>query len=51
MMPDLGRYAFEVLASWGISIGLLALLVGLSFRRAARARDELARIEGKADAR
>lgn len=51
MIPDLGRYAFEVLAAWGISLGLLAALVGLSFRRAARIRAELERIEGAGDGR
>lgn len=49
MIPDLGRYAFEVLAAWGISLGLLAVLVGLSFRRAARAKAALDRIEGGRD--
>ncbi|MCC7320477.1 MAG: heme exporter protein CcmD [Rubellimicrobium sp.] len=45
MMPDLGRYAVEVLSTWGISLGLVGLLIWQSLRRARRVRDELARIE------
>ncbi|HRK42588.1 MAG TPA: heme exporter protein CcmD [Gemmobacter sp.] len=33
MMPDLGKYAFAVLASYGVSLALLALLVGWSIWR------------------
>ncbi|MBL8560754.1 MAG: heme exporter protein CcmD [Gemmobacter sp.] len=33
MMPDLGKYAFAVLASYGVSLTLLAALVGWSVWR------------------
>ena len=45
MMPDLGVYAGPVLAAYGISIALLALIVGISVRRYRRLRVELARVE------
>ncbi|APZ54242.1 heme exporter protein CcmD [Salipiger abyssi] len=45
MMPDLGKYAFAVLASYGVSLGLLVVLVGLSIARARKVRAELAKIE------
>lgn len=45
MSLDLGKYAFEVLASYGVTLGLLALLIGLSVARARRVKAELAKIE------
>ena len=45
MMPDLGVYAGPVLAAYGISIALLALIVGVSVRRYRRLRAGLARVE------
>ena len=45
MMPDLGKYAFEVLASYGASLGLLAVLVLVTLRRGRAARAELVRAE------
>ena len=45
MMADLGVYAGPVLAAYGISIALLALIVGISVRRYRRLRVELARVE------
>ncbi len=36
MMPDLGKYAFAVLASYGASVVLIVALVGLSFWQRAR---------------
>jgi heme exporter protein D len=36
MMPDLGKYAVEVLAAYGVSLALLAGIVGLSVARARR---------------
>lgn len=44
-MPDLGKYAFEILMSYGISLGLLAILVGLSWRHAVRAKVALEKVE------
>lgn len=44
-MPDLGRYAAEVLSAYGGSILALAMLVGLSARRFWRVRDEERRAE------
>lgn len=48
-MPDLGRYAAEVLGAYAVTLVALALLVGASFRRARRLREELDRIEGPRD--
>lgn len=45
MMPDLGKYAFAVLASYGVSLGLIVALVALSIARARKVRAELAKIE------
>jgi heme exporter protein D len=47
MMPDLGTYAFEVLAAYGVSLLLLAGLVGLSVARAQRVRRELDEAEAR----
>lgn len=44
-MPDLGNYAVEVLLSYGVSLGLLAIIVGLSVRRSRRVRDALEKVE------
>ncbi|MCG3266443.1 heme exporter protein CcmD [Yoonia sp. I 8.24] len=44
-MPDLGKYAVEVLAAYGVSLGLLAVLILLSWRRSVRMRTALERIE------
>jgi heme exporter protein D len=46
-MPDLGKYAVEVLAAYGVSLSLLALLVAATLRRGRRARAALKEIEGK----
>ncbi|GGL64439.1 heme exporter protein CcmD [Wenxinia marina] len=45
MMPDLGRYAAEVLWSYAGGLGLLAVLVGLSVRRARKVAARLAEAE------
>jgi len=45
MMPDLGRYAFAVLAAWGVTLALTGGLVALSLWQAARARRALAERE------
>lgn len=44
-MPDLGKYAANVLAAYGASLSLLVLLVGLSLRRGLKVRRELRRVE------
>lgn len=44
-MPDLGKYAVEVISAYGVSLLLLAGLVLLSLRKGRRARADLARIE------
>lgn len=44
-MVDLGKYAFAVLASYGVTIVLLGVLVAFSLLRAARMRKALARVE------
>ena len=35
-MPDLGKYAFEVLSSYGVTLVLLFAIVLVSLRRARR---------------
>ncbi len=47
MMPDLGKYAFAVLASYGASLVLLVAIVGLSFWRGARVKGQLREIEAR----
>ncbi|MEI4196667.1 heme exporter protein CcmD [Roseovarius sp. E0-M6] len=47
MMPDLGKYALEVLASYVASLALIAVLVGLSLRRARKVRDALNEVEAR----
>jgi heme exporter protein D len=49
-MPDLGKYAAEVLGAYGLSLMLVAGLIVLSLRRGRRARADLARIEADKDA-
>ncbi len=49
-MPDLGKYAVEVTAAYGVSLLMLAGLIGLSLRKGRRARAELARIEAQKNA-
>lgn len=44
-MPDLGPYAFEILMSYGISLGLLAVLIGICLRQSRKAKAALERIE------
>ena len=47
MMPDLGRYAFEVTLAYGVSLGLLAALVIISVLRARRVARDLEAAEGR----
>lgn len=51
MMPDLGKYAFAVLASYGVSLALLAVIVWASLRRARKVRAELEQVEARRDAK
>jgi heme exporter protein D len=45
MIPDLGRYAGTVLAAYGATLAMLALLVAVSWWQSARARRRLAQLE------
>lgn len=45
MMPDLGKYAFAVLASYGVSLALIAALVAVSLRRARKVKAALDAVE------
>lgn len=49
MIPDLGKYAFEVLAAYGVSIALLVAIVVMSLRRSRRVRAQLEAIEARKD--
>lgn len=44
-MPDLGEYTIEVLSAYGVSMVLLAGLVWLSWRRYAKVRAALEKVE------
>ncbi len=44
-MPDLGSYAGTVLGAYGVTLGLLGLLVLVSVRRAATIRKALMQVE------
>ena len=46
-MPDLGKYAFEVLFAYGASLAMLAVLIGLSVRRSRRVKAALEEVEGR----
>jgi heme exporter protein D len=48
-MPDLGDYAVNVLAAYGMALAVLALVVGLSMARARRVRRALEQVEGRRD--
>jgi heme exporter protein D len=45
-MPDLGKYATEVLSAYGVSIVILVVIVWQSFTRARKVKAELDRVEG-----
>ena len=45
MMPDLGKYAVEVMSAYAVSLMLLALLVWVSVARGRRARSALLQAE------
>lgn len=48
MMPDLGKYAFVVLASYGSSLALLAAIVAASVLRGRAVKRRLEEIEQRA---
>lgn len=48
-MPDLGRYAAEVLTAYGITAVLLVGIVALTLWRGARVKRALARAERRAN--
>lgn len=47
MLPELGKYATEVLSAYAASLVLLALLVVLTLRRGRRARADLRAAENE----
>lgn len=47
MMPDLGRYTTEVLLAYGVSLGLIALLILWIWARARRVKRTLAALEAR----
>lgn len=49
MMPDLGKYAVEVLLAYAVSIGLLATIVVLSVWRSRRVKRSLEAMEEPRD--
>ena len=49
MIPDLGKYAVEVVSAYGVSITLLLGITGLSWRRFRRVRSEMERVERSRD--
>jgi heme exporter protein D len=51
MMPDLARYAGTVLGAYGVTLGLIALIVALSWERSVRVRRRLTEIEARTGVR
>ncbi|MFV0335425.1 MAG: heme exporter protein CcmD [Tropicimonas sp.] len=45
MMPDLGKYAAEVLSAYAVTIALMVTLLAISLRRSARTRRALREVE------
>ncbi len=46
-MPELGKYAFAVLSSYGVSLILIVGLVVYSVMRGAKVKKQLAEVEGR----
>lgn len=46
-MPELGRYAAEVLGAYAVSLAILLVLVGVIWRRGVRIRRQLRDIEAR----
>lgn len=44
-MPDLGKYAVEVLSAYGVSLALIVAIVWASISRAKKVKSQLAEIE------
>ncbi len=49
MIPELGKYAGPVLASYEVSLALLGLLIGASVLHSRRVKRELEQVEGRKD--
>lgn len=47
MIPDLGKYYWTVLSAYGVSIAILAVLVGFYLWRSKRVKADLKRIEDR----
>ena len=47
MMPDLGKYAGDVLSAYAVTIVLIVALVAWSWTRARRVRAELKMLEAR----
>ena len=47
MWPDLGRYAATVLLAYGVTLALIAALIGVSWARSAAVRRRLAEVEAR----
>ncbi len=47
MMPDLAQYAGTVLGAYGVTLALIALLIGASLARARRVARELRAAESR----
>ncbi|MFY9237453.1 MAG: heme exporter protein CcmD [Roseovarius sp.] len=45
MIPELGKYAVEVLSSYAVSLAMIIALVWISMARARRVRAELSALE------
>ena len=50
-MPDLGKYATEVLSAYGVSVVLLLAIIGLTLWQSRKARAELQRLDARERAR
>lgn len=48
-MPELGKYATEVLSAYGVTLGLIAVLVGVSVLQARQMRNRLREQEKRRD--
>lgn len=46
-MPDLGKYAADVLAAYGVTFALLAVLIWRSLAQSARAKRRLSEAEAR----
>lgn len=49
MMPELGKYAAEVISAYVVSVALLGGIVLASLREGARVRRELRSVEARRD--